>query len=129
MQVTSVPPLTWVWFGTIWVVGGIGSLYFWFGTSADDKRQLYPWFTGLMLLLFLGFTYFVIQAPPLFLAFFAIFGVASMVFHVRMTKFCPKCARMIYRGWLFSRVDFCPRCGLALDRPAPAGSNSRVGSK
>ena len=119
MQVASLPQLTWLWFGTLWVVGGIGSLYFWFGSNAEDKRQLYPWFMTLMLLLMLGFVYFAVQAPLPFLALFALFGIASTVFHVKRTKFCLKCGRMVYRGGFFNRADFCPRCGLALDRPAP----------
>jgi hypothetical protein len=117
MSVASFPQLTWVWFGTLWAVGGIGTLYFWFGSNAEDKRQLYPWFMGLTLFLVLCFAYFVVQPPLPFLGLFALVGVASAVVHVRITKFCPRCARMIYRGMLAGRVDYCPRCGLALDRP------------
>ena len=119
MPVGSPPPIIWIWFGTMWVVGGLGTLYFWFGTDVEDKRQLFPWFTGLLLVLVLGFVYFVIQAPPAILGIFALFGIANTVYHVRMTTFCPKCARMIYRGRLFNRVNFCPRCGLAVGQPAP----------
>jgi len=69
------------------------------------------------LILVLGFAYFVAQVPLPFMLVFAAIAVAGTVFHVRMTTFCPRCARMIYRGMLVSRVDYCPRCGLELDRP------------
>lgn len=117
MQAASLPPNSLIFFGALWLIGLGGGLYFWFGSNAVDKRQLYPWFSGASLILMLGFAYFVAQVPLPFMLFIAAIAVAGTVFHVRMTTFCPRCARMIYRGMLVGRVDYCPRCGLELDRP------------
>ena len=118
MQVATLPPLTWVWFGTLWVVGGIGGMYFWYGSDAEDKRQLYPWFLTLTSCLMLGLIYFVVHPPVFFLLFFTAFAVVGGVIHVKFTAFCPRCARMINRGMFSYRVDFCPRCGLRLPQRA-----------
>ena len=117
MQAASLPALTLVFFGALWLIGAAGGLYFWFGFNAVDKRQLYPWFSGSTLVLTLGLAYFVVQVPLPFMLFLAVIAVAGTVFHVRTTTFCPRCARMIYRGMLVGRVEYCPRCGLELDRP------------
>jgi hypothetical protein len=120
MQSAAPPIAAFVIFGAIWLIGLVGGLYFWFGSSAANKQWLLPWFTGSTLILILGFAIFVVRPPFPFLIIFAVLGVVSSVAHVRMTTFCPRCARMIYRGWFVSRVSYCPRCGLALDQPTPA---------
>lgn len=117
---TSLPRLDLLAFGILWILGAAGSLYFWFGRNAEDKRQLYPWYIGLMLVAMLGFAYFVVQPPLGFFALFAVFGAVSTVVHARSTVFCPQCGRMIYRGRLVARVDYCPRCGHPLDQSAHA---------
>ena len=45
MQAASLH-LALVFLGAFWLIGGAGGLYFWFGSNAVDKRQLYPWFSG-----------------------------------------------------------------------------------
>jgi hypothetical protein len=123
MQASTVPTIVILWFGAIFVVNGVGGLYFWFGRNADDKRQLFPWFSALTAILFLGFVYFAVGAPAPVLAFVAVLLTIGTVAHVRLTVFCPRCARMIYRSVLSARVSFCPRCGLALDRaPNPSAT-------
>lgn len=117
MQSTSLPPIALVFFGALWLIWAAGGLYFWFGSNAVDKRQLYPWFSGSTLILTLGLAYFVAQVPLVLMLFIAAAGVGATVLHVRATTFCPRCGRMIYRGMLVGRADYCPRCGLALDRP------------
>ena len=106
-----------VWLGTFVVISAASSLYFWFGENAEDKRQLYPWAMVLSGGLFLGFAFFAVQMPLPFFGFFVIIVLVSTMLHIRQTTFCPKCARMIYRGRWLSRVAFCPRCGHALDAP------------
>ena len=116
MLAPDSPPIVLLWFGAIFVVTGAGHLYFWFGSNAEDKRQLFPWFSAVNALLFLGFLYFAIDAPAGVLVMFGVFLTIGALIHVRLTTFCPRCARMIYRGVWSARVSFCPRCGLALDR-------------
>src|SRR4029077_6743311 len=98
-----------VWLGTFVVLSVGSSIYFWFGESADDKRQLYPWATVLLGVLFLGFAFFAVHPPLPFFGFFAVIVLFSTILHIRQTTFCPKCARMIVRGRWLSRVAFCPR--------------------
>jgi len=116
MLAPGSPPIVLLWFGAIFVVTGAGHLYFWFGSNAEDKRQLFPWFSAVSALLFLGFLYFAMDAPAGVLVMFGVFLTIGALIHVRLTTFCPRCARMIYRGVWSARVSFCPRCGLALDR-------------
>lgn len=116
MQASTLPPATLLAFGVLWILGAVGGLYFWFGSNAGDKRQLYPWVSGVMLVGVLGFAYFVVQPPLGFFGLLAIFGTLSTVVHARSTLFCPQCARMIYRGPLAARVNYCPRCGRPLDQ-------------
>ena len=116
MQTSASSPIVLLWFGAIFIVAGLGHLYFWFGSNAEDKRQLFPWFSAITAVLFLGFMYFAADTPVPLLLFFGVFLTIGAVIHVRLTTFCPRCARMIYRGVWTARVSYCPRCGLALDR-------------
>ena len=117
---SSVTPIGLVWFAALFVTNGVGILYFWYGTSAADKRQFFPWFSALTAVLFLGLLYFGVQAPLPLVAVVGVFVGVGAAVHVQFTTFCPRCARMIIRGVLSARVDFCPRCGLPLDR-TPSG--------
>ena len=116
MQPTSLPQGALLWFGTVWIFGAVGSLYFWLGTNAEDKRQLYPWFMGLTLFAMLCFVYFGVHLPVFLVGLFAVFGTVGAVIHIRSTIFCPRCARMIYRGLLLGSVNYCPRCGQGLNQ-------------
>ncbi len=108
-------PALLLWFGAFFLTSAGGGLYFWFGTNASNKRQLYPWYSLFSGVLFLGFVFFS-GAPPAFLIF-AIPAVAWASYaHARTTVFCPRCARMIYRGRWLNQTNFCPRCGQALDQ-------------
>ncbi len=123
MPAPGNPPIVLLWFGALFVVTGVGHLYFWFGSNAEDKCQFFPWFSAVTALLFLGFMYFAIDAPAGIVLLFAVFLTIGALIHVRLTAFCPRCARMIYRGVWIARVSFCPRCGLALDR-APSRTDT-----
>jgi len=122
MITSGFGPYGFVWLAAFVITSVASAIYFWFGTDPESKRQLYPWATALTAALFLGFAFFAVQMPSPLLAFFALIIVVSGVVHIRRTVFCPKCARMVYRGGLITRVNFCPRCGQPLD----AGETSRV---
>src|SRR5258706_11219655 len=115
MPLSQIQPIGLVWLAAFLLVSLGSALYFWLGQDADSKRQFYPWVSALTGVLFLGFAYFAVHAPGPIVAFMAAFMTLGSIFQVRRTTFCPRCARMIYRGAWLTRVTFCPRCGQALD--------------
>ncbi len=112
-------PSAFLWFAAFVVVALAGNAYFWFGKNPHDKRQLFPWFSLLVAVIIVGFLYFGVQAHlPVVVACAAFVAIISVV-NARLTAFCPRCARLIRRGLLSARVDYCPRCGVHLDATLP----------
>ena len=99
-------------------MAAVGGLYFWFGSDAVAKRQAYPWFLAVTVVLLTGLLYFGVQAPIGVAVTVALFAALGAFIHAQTTVFCPSCARMINRGLFGTLANFCPRCGKALDNDA-----------
>jgi len=98
-----------IWLIAFILVNVTGSLYFWFGRDAEAKSLRYRWylvFDGLFLLAVLT----MLLPPRSLLPVMMIpVVVVVIVYNLRTTTFCPRCARMVKRG--FRASGECPRCG------------------
>lgn len=129
MQITKPPSTGLFWFGLliILVLTAAIQLYFWFGKDADEKTDLWPLAAGLLGAVMLGFFIFVLPGPLPLLVFYVLIVATVTVAQIRNVTFCPKCARMIYRG-PFVSSPYCPRCGHAVDDATPGDAGPATAS-
>lgn len=104
-----------IFFG-VWVaIGLISGAFFHFSRNAELKRRLWPPFIVGTSLLFLGFGAAMSRGQPSGFWFTAIPVVALIAFlNIRNVRFCDGCGKQIRNTGLFSRAEFCPKCGAKL---------------
>ncbi len=102
-------------FMVVWAALGISSfLFFHFCRNAALKRRLFPPFIVIIGVIFGCFIAYISHAylQVLFLAIPTISLISFL--NIRQTRFCDACGRTLYKQPLFSRPQFCPRCGAEL---------------
>lgn len=91
------------------LVNAIGAVYFAVGRDADAKTLRYRWylvFDGALLLAVIS----MLGSPRSLVPVMMIpLVVVIIVYYLRTTVFCPRCARMVSRG-LRGTVKTCPYC-------------------
>lgn len=102
-----------IWVGAFILVNAIGAVYFAIGRDAEAKGLRYRWylvFDGVFLLAVVS----MILPPKSLLPVMMIpLVVVIIVYNLRTTTFCPRCARMVKRG-LRGTVTTCPHCNAPL---------------
>lgn len=102
-----------IWVGAFIAVNAIGAVYFAIGRDAEAKALRYRWylvFDGVFLLAVIS----MILPPKSLLPVMMIpLVVVIIVYNLRTTTFCPRCARMVKRG-LRGAVKTCPHCNAPL---------------
>ena len=98
----------------LWVVLGLaGFALFTLSRNAALKRRLRPPFIVGTAALFVGYVY--LADPGGEALYFVVPGVILVGWlNLRMTKFCDACGRTAIHPNIFTRPEFCPRCGAKL---------------
>jgi hypothetical protein len=102
-------------FAACWIVLGISSfLFFHFNKNTTLKRHVFPPFVVIMGIIFGCFIAYMSPDYPQIL-FIAVPMIVLISFlNIRKTRFCDVCGRTLYQQPVFSRSQFCPRCGAEL---------------
>ncbi len=104
------------YFVAVWIVlGALGFYFFYLNKDAAFKRKYFPWFTGLVAVLFLVFLLLMRFPPQTFVL--AVPALALITFlNIRGTRFCSSCGRTIFsQGFPGARPEYCSSCGAKLD--------------
>jgi len=102
-----------IFFG-IWVVFGILSYYFFvFRNDYLFKIKYFKYNVVLLGILFMA--WIIASGPPPQVYFIFIPAAALITFlNIKFTRFCQNCGKTIIHNVLFSKIDFCPKCGSKL---------------
>ena len=102
-------------FAIVWVILGISSfLFFHLNRDAALKRRIFPIFVISVGVVFGCFVAYMSRGY-LQVLFVAIPMISLITFlNLRKTRFCDACGRTLYQQPIFSRSQFCPRCGAQL---------------
>lgn len=104
-----------IWFTLYVAVSVIGGSYYWFGGDPQEKRETFPWFLALAALLFMCLVLFGFHVSIGIGALLAVLVAAVTTRNILSITFCGQCARIVDRGLLRKRANFCPECGAPLD--------------
>jgi hypothetical protein len=104
------------YFWVFWMLLGLsGFLFFQFNKNTALKKKLFPVLTivtgvifGAYVLFVTGFEFHWFQ-----LIFFGMIALITFL-NIRNTTFCDTCGKMIYNNTLFSKQEFCSKCGANL---------------
>jgi hypothetical protein len=102
-------------FMVIWFALAISSfLFFHFNRNATLKRRAFPPFVFIVSVIFGCFVAYV-SRDHLQILFVAVPMIMLISFlNIRKTRFCGACGRTLYQQPIFSRSQYCPRCGAEL---------------
>src|SRR6266404_1892767 len=102
-------------FMVVWAVLGISSfLFFHFSRNTTLKRRVFPPFVIIIGIIFGCFVAYM-SRDHLQILFVAVPMIALISFlNIRKMRFCDACGRTLYQQPIFSRTQYCPRCGAQL---------------
>jgi hypothetical protein len=102
-------------FIVIWFALAISSfLFFHFNRNTTLKRRVFPPFVVIIGVFFGCFVAY-ISRGHLQILFVAVPMIVLISFlNIRKTRFCGACGRTLYQQPIFSRSQYCPRCGAEL---------------
>jgi hypothetical protein len=101
----------------LWIAVGIASGILFYKGSYEVKRKWAPRFIVCSSLLFLGFIYWVFGAGKN-LVFPALAVALITIINIRTLSFCPKCAAFQKPVGLFTKAQYCAKCGHEIEKPS-----------
>ncbi len=93
-----------------WVLAcALGTLFFIFNKNAKLKRKVWPVVAIGVGIAFIAMGYFmgILSRLPLMVPMVIIITF----FNIRSMKFCDNCGKTISHKALFSKLEYCPKCG------------------
>lgn len=101
--------------GHLIVLGVSGFVVFFLSRDVNRKRRLFPGFTVLTGILFVGFVWAMGFSGGIVLAAIPIVALISWL-NIRQTRFCDACGRTVVTMFPGQRPRYCHQCGAALDQ-------------
>jgi hypothetical protein len=100
----------------IWTVIGSGiSTYFALSRNIRAKKKLYPALMAVFGICALWFCWYIGAPPALVVLAIAPFIAATTAYQIWRVRFCGKCGSTVYNQMVFSRPEFCMKCGCDLN--------------
>jgi len=102
-------------FFVVWFALGVAGFFlFYLSKNVRFKRRYFPWYLifGSVLFIFCGLG----LGVPSEMFYFMVPAVALITYlNIRSTRFCDGCGRTLINHALFTRVEYCPKCGAKLN--------------